>query len=198
MDDVNEFLEEVDDQINFEEFLSFIKKQDFYAGQIAYIHDISKREAKFGELKNPISTRLKRYLDNNHLRLWGHQAEAINSIREGKNTVIVTSTASGKTLCYNIPVLQSILNDPKATAIYVFPTKALARDQHMALSKMMEQTNIKRSRVGVYDGSVDADEKLFVLNNANVIITNPYGLHFYLPWFKQKWRRVCSNLKYIR
>jgi DEAD/DEAH box helicase domain-containing protein len=197
MDDSDGFLEDVDARINFEEFIRFIKRQDYYNEQIAYIHDIPKREARFGELKEPIRTRLQRYLDNNNLRLWGHQAEAINSIREGNNTVIVTSTASGKSLCYNLPVLHNILEDPKTTALYVFPTKALARDQYMALGNMMEATNIKRSRLGVYDGSVDADEKQFVLNNANIIMTNPYGLHFYLPWFKQKWRRICNNLKYI-
>ncbi|MFX1365500.1 MAG: DEAD/DEAH box helicase, partial [Promethearchaeota archaeon] len=125
------------------------------------------------------------------------QAEAINKIREGQNTVIVTSTASGKSLCYNLPVLQSILENPKTTALYVFPTKALARDQFNVISEMLEETNIKQNRIGVYDGDVEPIEKRQVLSDANIIITNPYGLHFYLPWFKQKWNRICKNLKYI-
>ena len=183
--------------VEFEEFLHFIKSQDYYNGQIHHIEDISAQNAQFGELESPLRKRLQRWLDINNIKLWSHQAEAINKIREGKNTVTVTSTASGKSLCYNIPVLQSILQDPKTTALYIFPTKALARDQFTVLSKMLEETNIKQNRIGVYDGDIEPNEKRQVLTNANIIITNPYGLHFYLPWFKQKWIRICKNLKYV-
>jgi len=183
--------------VEFEEFLSYVKTQDYYSDQISYIQHIPARKAQFGELNKSVRKRLQRWLDNNGIKIWNHQAEAINSIRKGNNTVIVTSTASGKSLCYNLPVLNAILKNEKTTALYVFPTKALARDQYAVLSKMMEDTNIKRSRIGVYDGSVDANEKRQVLANANVVITNPFGLHLYLPWFKQKWGRICNNLKYV-
>ena len=184
--------------VDFEEFLLYLKKQDYYNDQISHIQHIPKKEPRFGTLKKPLKKRLERWLDTNNIKLWGHQVEAINAIREGKNTVIVTSTASGKSLCYNLPVLQTILEeDPNSTAIYIFPTKALARDQYFVLSNLMVDTNIKPERVGTYDGDVDPYEKRQILTNANVIITNPYGLHFYLPWFKQKWSRICKNLKYI-
>ncbi|MFX1343884.1 MAG: DEAD/DEAH box helicase [Promethearchaeota archaeon] len=183
--------------VDFEEFLRYLKSQEYYQNQIYHIEHIPERKAQHGNLKTPISKRLQRWLDNNNIRLWQHQVNAINLIRKGKNTVIVTSTASGKSICYNIPVLQSILEEPKTTALYVFPTKALARDQFAVLSQLLTETNIKQNRIGVYDGDVEANEKRFILNNANIIITNPYGLHFYLPWFKQKWRRICQNLKYI-
>ena len=114
---------------------------------------------------------MQRWLDNNDIKLWRHQAEAINSIREGNNTVTVTSTASGKSLCYNLPVLDSILNNEKTTALYIFPTKALARDQTATLKKLLADTNIKQNRVAVYDGDVDSNEKRYILNNANIIIT---------------------------
>ncbi len=183
--------------IDFEEFLRFLKSQDYYSDQIYHIEHIPQKEAQYGVLEEPLRKRLQRWLDNNSINLWRHQTDAINLIRKGKNTVIATSTASGKSLCYNLPVVQSILEEPKTTAIYIFPTKALARDQFTILSQLLADTNIKQSRVGVYDGDVDANEKRFVLNNANIIITNPYGLHFYLPWFKKKWRRICQNLKFI-
>jgi len=183
--------------VDFEDFLSYVKSQDYYSDQILYIQHIPARKAQFGELNKSVRKRLQRWLDNNGIKIWSHQAEAINSIRKGNNTVIVTSTASGKSLCYNLPVLNAILQNEKATALYIFPTKALARDQYAVLSKMMEETNIKQSRIGIYDGSVDTNEKRQVLANANVIITNPFGLHLYLPWFKQKWGRICQNLKYI-
>ncbi|MFX1376052.1 MAG: DEAD/DEAH box helicase [Promethearchaeota archaeon] len=183
--------------VDFEEFIQFLKSQNFYQDQIYHIKHISEHEPQFGDLEKPLQKRLQRWLENNNIKLWRHQADAINLIRNNKNTVIVTSTASGKSLCYNLPIVQSILEEPKTTALYIFPTKALARDQFSVLSHLFSETNIKQNRIGVYDGDVEPNEKRFILNNANIIITNPYGLHFYLPWFKQKWRRFCHNLKYI-
>jgi len=183
--------------VDFEDFLNFIKSQEYYCDQIYHIEHIPELKARYDDLDKPLSRRLQRYLTNNNLKLWRHQAEAINAIRNGFNTVIVTSTASGKSLCYNLPVLNSILNDDKTTALYIFPTKALSRDQYTVLTNMLTETNIKQNRIGVYDGDVESNEKRLILTNANIIITNPYGLHFYLPWFKQKWRRICQNLKYI-
>ena len=183
--------------VDFDSLLSFIKSQDYYCGQISHIEDIPESIPQFEDLKKPLRKRLQRWLDNNNIKLWRHQAEAINFIRNGKNTVTVTSTASGKSLCYNLPVIQSILEEPATTALYIFPTKALARDQFTILSKFLEDTNIKRNRVAVYDGDVNPNEKRQILTNANIIITNPFGLHFYLPWFKKKWIRICKNLKYI-
>jgi len=183
--------------VDFEDFLKFIKSQDFYCGQISHIEHIPELKARFEDLDKPLRKRLERWLTNKGINLWRHQAEAINSIRKGNNTVIVTSTASGKSLCYNLPVLDYLLNNEKTTALYLFPTKALARDQHSQLKEILTKTNIKEYHIGVYDGDTTPDEKRRILSNANIIITNPYGLHFYLPWFKQKWRRVCSNLKYI-
>ncbi len=183
--------------VDFEDFLKFIKSQDFYSGQISHIEHIPELRARFEDLDKPLRKRLERWLNTNNIKLWRHQADAINSIRKGKNTVVVTSTASGKSLCYNLPVLDSLLNNEKSTALYLFPTKALARDQYINLKKILADTNIKQYRIGVYDGDTAPNEKRQVLTNANIIITNPYGLHFYLPWFKQNWRRVCNNLKYI-
>ncbi|MFW9988132.1 MAG: DEAD/DEAH box helicase, partial [Candidatus Odinarchaeota archaeon] len=183
--------------VDFEEFLHFIKEQDYYNNQICHIEHIPAQKARFTTISKPLRKRLQRWLDKNNIKLWSHQVEAIDKIREGKNIVIMTSTASGKSLCYNLPVLQSILEEPKTTALYIFPTKALARDQFLVLSKILEETNIKQNRIGLYDGDIEPNEKRQVLANANIIITNPYGLHFYLPWFKQKWTRICKNLKYI-
>jgi len=183
--------------IDFEDFLKYLKSQDFYCGQISHIEHLPELKPRFENLDKPLRKRLERWLNNKNIRLWRHQAEAINSIRQGNNTVIVTSTASGKSLCYNLPVLDALLNEEKTTALYLFPTKALARDQFFQLKTMLADTNVRTNRLGVYDGDTNSNEKRYILDNANIIITNPYGLHFYLPWLKQKWRRICSNLKYI-
>ena len=78
--------------------------------QISHVQHIPEKKAQFGKLTEPLQKRLQRWLDNNNIQLWGHQTKAINSIRAGKNTVVVTSTASGKTLCYNLSVLNSLFN----------------------------------------------------------------------------------------
>jgi len=88
--------------VDFEGFLLYLKKQDYYQDQISHIQQIPKKEPRFGTLNKPLRKRLERWLDVNNIKLWGHQTEAINAIREGKNTVVVTSTASGKSIIYNL------------------------------------------------------------------------------------------------
>ena len=88
--------------VDFEEFLSFLKSQDYYDSQIAHIETIPETKAQFDELSKELKKRLQRWLENTNIRLWKHQVEAIDNILEGKNTVIVTSTASGKSLCYRL------------------------------------------------------------------------------------------------
>ncbi|TFF90431.1 MAG: DEAD/DEAH box helicase [Promethearchaeota archaeon] len=183
--------------LDFDDFLRFIKTQDYYSNQITHVEHLPELKARYDGLNKPLRKRLQRWLDHHDIKLWRHQAEAINSIRAGNNTVIVTSTASGKSLCYNLPVLDTLLNNERSTALYIFPTKALARDQFATLSELLAETKIKQYRAGIYDGDIEPHEKRSILNNANIIITNPYGLHFYLPWFKKKWRRICSNLSYV-
>ncbi|MGV9199131.1 MAG: DEAD/DEAH box helicase [Promethearchaeia archaeon] len=183
--------------VNFEQFIKYIKSQNYYDDQISHIEHMDPREPNYGEIKTPLWERLQYWLHKNKIRLWSHQTKAINAIREDKNTVIVTSTASGKSLCYNLPVLEHLSKDPESTALYLFPTKALTRDQYTTLSSLMSEINIKLDRVGVYDGDIGSYQKRKILRDANIIMTNPYGLHYYLPWFKKKWRRVCQNLKYI-
>ncbi|MBY9010532.1 MAG: DEAD/DEAH box helicase [Candidatus Lokiarchaeota archaeon] len=183
--------------VDFEDFLSYLKSQDFYCGQISHIEHLPELKPRFENLDKPLRKRLERWLSNKDIRLWRHQAEAINSIRQGNNTVIVTSTASGKSLCYNLPVLDALLNNEKTTALYLFPTKALARDQFFQLKEILTDTNIKENRIGVYDGDTNPNEKRYILAKANIIITNPFGLHFYLPWFKRKWQKFCKNLGFI-
>ena len=102
--------------VDFEDFLKFIKSQDFYVGQIFHIEHIPELKARFEALDKPLRKRLERWLNNKGIKLWRHQAEAINSVRQGNNSVIVTSTASGKSLCYNLPILDYLLNNEKTDA----------------------------------------------------------------------------------
>ncbi len=135
-------------------------------------------------------------MKSNQFELYSHQTEAINAVQAEKNVVIVTSTASGKSLAYNIPVLQSLLSEPDSCAIYLFPQKALAQDQSTKLKEIMGFLDLEDKLLGVYDGDTSSEEKRRIRQESRLIITNPYGFHYYLP-YKHLWTRIFRNLKYI-
>jgi DEAD/DEAH box helicase domain-containing protein len=111
-----------------DDFIKSIKNMSSYKKQIVNIEKIPSQEATYGELEKPLPQNIKKSLLNRKIKLYSHQAEAINKARQGKNVVIATPTASGKTLAFNIPVLEALTNDKKATALYLYPTKALTND----------------------------------------------------------------------
>ncbi|MDD5711461.1 MAG: DEAD/DEAH box helicase, partial [Smithellaceae bacterium] len=129
-------------------------------------------------------------------RLYSHQAAAVDLVREGRDVVLVTPTASGKTLCYNIPVLQSILEEPDSRALYLFPTKALAQDQmheiHGLISEM--KADIKTY---TYDGDTPDDARQAIRRQGHVVVTNPDMLHAGILPHHTKWQKLFSNLKYV-
>ncbi|MHA2233300.1 MAG: DEAD/DEAH box helicase, partial [Candidatus Hodarchaeales archaeon] len=108
-----------------ENFVRKLEGMRSYKRQIAHIETISIREACFGELEKPLPSCIQDFLSRKNIRLFCHQADAINEIRKGKNVVIATPTASGKTLSFNIPVFEAICKNEKATALFLYPTKAL-------------------------------------------------------------------------
>ncbi|MEE8583082.1 MAG: DEAD/DEAH box helicase, partial [Dehalococcoidales bacterium] len=113
-----------------EAFIHHISTLPNYGGQIAHIEHIRPLEADYGRLDGALAAPLAVCLkENGLLPLYSHQAQAINSALSGQNVMVATSSASGKTLCYNVPVLQALLTEPGNRALYLFPTKALAQDQ---------------------------------------------------------------------
>ena len=111
-------------------------------------------------------------------RLFSHQAAALEAVQGGRDVVVVTPTASGKTLCYNLPVLNRLLADPGARALYLFPTKALSRDQMEELNGTIEALGPDAQfKAFVYDGDTPQDARRAIRNQAQVVITNPDMLH---------------------
>ena len=111
-------------------FLNTLRRRRGYAGQLAYVQTLPARRPRYGRLNAPLSPPVERALAASGAeRLYTHQAEAINAALAGQNVVVATSTASGKTLCFNVPVLEALARDPLARALYIYPTKALAQDQ---------------------------------------------------------------------
>jgi DEAD/DEAH box helicase domain-containing protein len=178
-----------------EEFIKGIKRSRYYKKQIVHTEELPAQEAIFGELEKPLPQNLQACLANRKIQFYSHQAQAINIARQGKNVVIATPTASGKTLAFNIPVLEALANDPKATALYLYPTKALTNDQLKVLKDLEEDTCIKAD-AKIYDGDTPQHQRAGIRENSRIILTNPYGLHQYLPWH-YKWRSFLGNLKFI-
>ncbi|MCL4818411.1 MAG: DEAD/DEAH box helicase [Vicinamibacteria bacterium] len=129
-------------------------------------------------------------------QLYSHQAAAYETAREGRNLVVVTPTASGKTLCYNLPVLDRILKDPDARALYLFPTKALAQDQLAELYGMVEALG---ADIGTftYDGDTPQDARKAIRSRAHVVVTNPDMLHKGVLPHHTKWVKLFENLRYV-
>jgi len=186
--------------LSFSDFLEEIAASPRYAGEIAHVQVIPARKARYGKLARPLPEPIKRALSSLGIkRLYSHQANAVERIRGGEHTTVVTSTASGKTLCYNLPVLEALLNEPKAKAFYLFPTKALAQDQLRALGRLAGQDDALRGlmRAGTYDGDTPAHTRRKLRNEANVILTNPEMLHQGILPHHSRWAHYFSDLKYI-
>src|SRR5467141_209912 len=129
-------------------------------------------------------------------RLYTHQAAAAEAVHGGKNVVIVTPTASGKTLCYNLPVLNAVLENSDARALYLFPTKALAQDQ---LAELHDLNQRLEDRFGVftYDGDTPADARKAIREKSHIVLTNPDMLHTGILPHHTRWTRLFENLRYI-
>jgi DEAD/DEAH box helicase domain-containing protein len=127
---------------------------------------------------------------------YSHQAAAAEAVHEGKNVVIVTPTASGKTLCYNLPVLNAILEDPDTRAIYLFPTKALAQDQLAELHDLNQRVG-NRFGVFTYDGDTPNDARKAIREKGHLVLTNPDMLHTGILPHHTRWTRLFENLRYI-
>jgi DEAD/DEAH box helicase domain-containing protein len=129
-------------------------------------------------------------------KLYSHQAHAIDLVRNGRDVVLVTPTASGKTLCYNIPVLQKILEEPETRAVYLFPTKALAQDQMNEVHGLIGELKAD-IKTFTYDGDTPDDARQAIRKQGHVVVTNPDMLHTGILPHHTKWQKLFANLRYV-
>ena len=176
-------------------FIEGIKKLEGYKDQIEHIEFLHPKKEETGRLETRLLPSLQQYLDNRTIKLYKHQTDAINLARKGENIVIATPTASGKTLAFNLPVFEMLSKDPNARALYIYPMKALANDQLNTLSIMEKETGIS-VYPRIYDGDTLRGDRKHIRDKARIILTNPYGLHYYIPWH-HLWRKFYENLKFI-
>jgi DEAD/DEAH box helicase domain-containing protein len=156
-----------------------------------------ERAAEYADLPPDLDPRLREALNARGIcQLYVHQREAYEIAASGRNVVVVTPTASGKTLCYNLPVLNKMLAEPGARAFYLFPTKALAEDQLQELQKAVEGTGADL-RAFTYDGDTPQDARRAIRERANVVLTNPDMLHSGILPHHTKWAKAFENLQYF-
>jgi DEAD/DEAH box helicase domain-containing protein len=128
-------------------------------------------------------------------QLYSHQGRCWELVDKGQHVVVVTPTASGKTLCYNLPVLQALLGSPDARVLYLFPTKALAQDQLAELEALAR--SLPELRMFTYDGDTPQDARRAVRARANLVLTNPDMLHSGILPHHTKWLNLFQNLRYV-
>ncbi len=161
------------------------------------IHHQPPSEGLFDDVPDAVAPALRAALEKRGIsRLYCHQSEAFRQIDSGRNVVIITPTASGKTLCYNLPVLNLLIQDPSARAMYLFPTKALAEDQLHEFQSAVDGMG-SDIRAFTYDGDTPQDARKAIRQRANVVLTNPDMLHSGILPHHTRWARYLENLRYI-
>jgi DEAD/DEAH box helicase domain-containing protein len=179
------------------QFVEYLQSLPSYQGQICHIEQISARKARYGTLAKPLPNPLRAALKAIGIQdLYTHQAAAVNAVRDGHHIVVTTSTASGKTLCYNLPVLESLHHHRRSSALYLFPTKALAQDQMRNLRELTRQADLD-VMCGTYDGDTPRSARGRIRKSASIVLTNPDMLHMGILPNHRLWSQFLANLRFV-
>jgi len=183
--------------MNVEEFLNELRQDPAYRGQMVYVHRVPPRPPLYTN-DDHRPENLERVLHRMSIeRLYCHQAEAIRLSREGKDVLIATGTASGKTLCYTLPLIETLYADPHAKALLLFPTKALSQDQFKNFSAMLEAAGLGDRMTGVFDGDAPSALRRKLRDHASVIFSNPDMVHAALMPQHARWAGFLGKLRMI-
>jgi DEAD/DEAH box helicase domain-containing protein len=179
------------------EIVDQFTERDRFGEIITALRHIPAREAQFAPMPEWVDELLvSAYAEKGVAQLYSHQALAANAVQAGRNVVVVTPTASGKTLCYNLPVLNAVLENPDTRALYLFPTKALAQDQLAELHDLCGRLD-HRFGVFTYDGDTPADARKAIRERGHIVLSNPDMLHTGILPHHTRWQRLFENLRYI-
>jgi DEAD/DEAH box helicase domain-containing protein len=180
--------------------LERMKSRRDYAGQLEHVEMLPERPGQFALPSQPLPEALQRLLANRQIeQLYSHQVSALEAARSEQDLVVVTGTASGKTLCYNLPILEAAVQSEFARALYLYPTKALAQDQLKGLLELVggDAELASLVRPGVFDGDTPTAQRRRVRNEANLVLTNPDMLHASILPYHPKWAQFFTDLKFI-
>jgi DEAD/DEAH box helicase domain-containing protein len=196
---------------DFEAILNEIRSSPAYRNQIVYWRRDDAREATFADTAEPLCGSCRRFLDHAGIeRLYCHQAEAVDAVREGKDVLVVTGTASGKSLCYQLSLLEMLERDPAGKALLLHPTKALSQDQFQAMQRALGAAfplhldPLPRGErgnagflAGVFDGDTPANMRRKLRDEGSIILTNPDMLHAGLLPQHTRWAEFLQNLRVV-
>ncbi|MBK9715169.1 MAG: DEAD/DEAH box helicase [Kouleothrix sp.] len=177
------------------DFADMLRRMPGYAHQIAHVQPLQPRVARFAAPGVPIDDRIAATLASRGIeQLYAHQAAALDAVRSGEHLGVVTATASGKTLCYQVPALEAALADPASRSLFLFPTKALAHDQLRALHLLADPLGV---RVATLDGDTPHAQRDGVRANAQIILSNPDMLHRTMLPDHRRWAALLARLRYV-
>jgi len=183
--------------MNLEQVLHRLREDRRNAACIADWHTIPATAGRYADFPPSLDQRLVSAIRQKGVsRLYCHQAEAVERVEAGNNVVVVTPTASGKTLCYNLPVINAILRDPSVRALYLFPTKALSQDQRAELLDLTELVGVD-IKTHTFDGDTPQMARRAVRSAGQIVITNPDMLHSGILPHHTKWVKLFENLRYV-
>jgi len=183
--------------MNLDQIIDFLRSDRAIGENIAHWKTYAARPAKYASYPQNIDARLTTALKNKGIgKLYTHQAEAIEAIAADRDVVIVTPTASGKTLCYNLPVLDAIMKEPGCRALYLFPTKALSQDQLAELYDLIQQVDVD-IKTYTFDGDTPQTARRLIRSAGHIVVTNPDMLHAGILPHHTKWIKLFENLKYV-
>ena len=176
------------------EKIDLFKNDIRFRRKIEHVETIPGKKASYKKV-DKLNKKILKYLEDNKIKLYKHQALAIEKTREEKNIIITTPTASGKTLAFNLPVLEELISDNDSCALYIYPAKALSYDQLKVLRNYEKELDVELN-ANPYDGDTPKAKRYTIREESRIILTNPYQIHHILAWHHQ-WKRFYSNLKYI-
>ncbi|KAL4964176.1 P-loop containing nucleoside triphosphate hydrolase protein [Aspergillus stella-maris] len=190
------------DRKTMAEIIDDIRCLNWYTGQI--VPDghraFDAQPPVYGDLKFALSQDLVNALYNQKgiSQFYSHQAEAMNHLHDGHNVIVSTSTSSGKSLIYQIPMLHELEQDPNSRGMYIFPTKALAQDQKRSMQELLQYLDgLQCTMVETFDGDTPTDNRNFIRDEARIIFTNPDMLHITILPQESSWRSFLQNLKFV-
>ena len=185
--------------MNTADFIRHLQSLLWYQEQIVHVEQAPTRSARTRELDPPLDERLSDRLQALGVSdLYSHQADAIEKLRDGTNVIVATPAASGKSMCYNLPVIEALLKDRTARALYLYPTKALAQDQRRKLADLMPSRSANRAvRHDIFDGDTPVSERASIRRDSHIVMTNPDMLHLGILPNHRAWYRTLRGLKYV-
>ncbi|MDX2452886.1 DEAD/DEAH box helicase [Desulfosarcina sp.] len=182
-----------------DDYINAFKAASAFDGQVVYHRELAPSEPTFGETRKAWPKAIDHLLEAMGIdRLYAHQVQSIDRVRAGIHTVVATQTASGKTLTYALPVFETVIEDPSACALFIYPLKALAQDQRKAINSMSSHLPDINLRADIYDGDTSAYRRKKIRDKPpHILMTNPEMVHLSVLPYHDRWSDLLSRIRFV-